>query len=251
MADQQVETTQNYEHIKKAVRERYAATVKDSSGCSCGCGTSRPDLVELAHYTPEQLGSIPQGAVEHALGCGNPLSFAGVLPGDVVLDIGSGAGIDALLASKLVGPTGKVIGLDFTPEMIEKARENAARAGATNVEFRQGDAENMPVEDSSVDWIISNCVINLAPDKRKVFGEVTRVLKPGGRVSISDIVTGELPSVIRNSLAMWANCIGGAVEEGEYLRIMREAGLSQAEIEDLRVRGVVTWPSGPAGASGQ
>src|SRR3990172_7697115 len=170
MVDQQTGTSHADDEIKRAVRERYAATVKDNTGCCgaptrCGCGTSRPDLVDLAHYTPEQLGSIPQDAVEHALGCGNPLAFAGVRPGDVVLDIGSGAGIDALLASKLVGPTGKVIGLDFTPEMIEKARENAARAGAANVEFRQGDAENMPVEDSSADWIISNCVINLAPDK--------------------------------------------------------------------------------------
>jgi len=223
--------------IKRAVRRRYAAAATRSPGGCCGpatgCGpaATRPDLVELSHYSPAELAGLPQDAVEHALGCGNPLAFAGVREGEVVLDIGSGAGIDVLLASKIVGPAGKVIGLDFTPEMIAKAQENAARVGASNVEFRYGDAEQMPLDDNSVDWVISNCVINLAPDKRRVFSEVYRVLKPGGRVSISDIVTAGLPEEVKGQLGLWASCIAGAIEEGAYLRTMREAGLVEVAVE--------------------
>ncbi|MDO8670227.1 MAG: arsenite methyltransferase [Dehalococcoidia bacterium] len=230
-----ISPTQSDEKIKQAVRERYARTISQSGTCCCSsgsdsCGPVRTDLVQMAHYNPDELEKLPTDAVENSLGCGNPLAFAEVQAGDIVLDIGSGAGIDVLLASRIVGPTGRIIGLDMTPEMIERARANAVRAGAANVEFRQGDADQMPVADANVDWIISNCVINLAPDKRKVFSEVYRVLKPGGRVSISDIVTGRLPNEVRNSMALWASCIGGAIPEAEYLGIMREMGLVDIEV---------------------
>ena len=224
------------EQIKAAVRERYAAAIgRSGQGCcgaasDCGSAASRPDTAERGYYSPEELSDLPADAVANSFGCGNPLSFAGVRSGDAVLDIGSGAGIDVLLASRVVGPAGKVIGLDFTPEMIARAADNAARAGAENVEFRLGDAEHMPLDDASVDWVISNCVINLAPDKRKVFSEVFRVLKPGGRVSISDIVTGELPAALRNDLGLWARCVAGAVEEEEYLKLMHDAGLIDVQV---------------------
>ena len=211
------------EQIKQGVREVYAARVSGDAG-GPGEGSPEPastaqrtDLIELVGYSPDDLAAVPADAVAYSFGCGNPLGFSGVKAGDVVLDIGSGAGMDALLAARLVGPTGKVIGLDMTPEMIAKATQNAERAGATNVEFRLGDAEQMPVADASVDWVISNCVINLAPDKRKVFGEIVRVLKPGGHVAISDIVTGDLPQTVRQGLASWAACVGGAINEDEYL----------------------------------
>jgi arsenite methyltransferase len=158
------------------------------------------------------------------------MSYAEVGPGDVVLDLGSGAGLDVLLASNRVGPTGKVIGLDMTSEMIEKAKENAAKAGAANVEFRLGEMEKMPVEDGSVDWIISNCVINLSPDKENVFREASRVLKPGGKILVSDIVAEGIPEGMKRLL--WASCVGGAVDETTYLRIIREAGF-----EDVRIVG--------------
>jgi SAM-dependent methyltransferase len=219
------------EQIKQGVREVYAARVSgDVSGGGAPNVAARTDLIELAGYSPDDVAAVPAGAAAYSFGCGNPLGFSGVKAGDVVLDIGSGAGMDALLAARLVGPTGKVTGLDMTPEMIVKATQNAQQAGATNVEFRLGDAEQMPVPDASMDWIISNCVINLAPDKRKVFGEIVRVLKPGGHVAISDIVTGDLPLIVRQGLASWAACVGGAVNEDEYLAIMREVGLEDVQV---------------------
>jgi len=228
MSANPVGTSPTPEQIKEAVRKTYAASVGAPAGAGC-CGAAaesatRPDLIDLAHYTPEQLAALPADAVQHAYGCGNPLSFAGVQAGQVVLDIGSGAGIDVLLAARIVGPAGKVIGIDMTPEMIERARRNAEQAGARNVEFRLGDAEAMPVEDASVDWIISNCVINLAPDKKKVFVEAIRVLKPGGRLSVSDILTGPLPPDLKTDLTLWSNCVSGAREEDDYLGQMRQAG---------------------------
>jgi N-acetylglutamate synthase-like GNAT family acetyltransferase/SAM-dependent methyltransferase len=182
-------------------------------------------LVKTAGYGEEDLRRLPEDAVQNSFGCGNPLAFAGVEPGQVVLDIGSGAGIDCLIAAEKVGPTGRVIGLDMTAEMIERARKNSREAGATNVEFRLGDAEKMPVEDTSVDWVISNCVINLSPDKPSVFREIARVLKPGGRISISDIVAEDLPAPIRESRDAWTGCLAGAISETEYVQGLEAAGL--------------------------
>lgn len=224
------------EKIKEAVRERYASAIaqKEESCCSSSscCDSSNSDLklTNRPYYSPAELANLPDDAIENSFGCGNPLAFAGVSAGDFVLDIGSGAGIDVLIAAKIVGPTGKVIGLDFTPEMIQRATDNAKQAGATNVEFRFGDAEQMPLEDSSVDWVISNCVINLAPNKQKVFSEIFRVLKPGGRVSISDIVTGDLPDDIRNDMGLWTCCVAGAIREDDYLNTMIEAGLNETQV---------------------
>ena len=173
---------------------------------------------------------MPAHAAEHAFGCGNPVALASIEAGQTVLDIGSGAGIDVLLAAGKVGPQGRVIGLDMTPEMIDAARKNATEAGATNAEFRLGDAENMPVESGTVDWIISNCVINLAPDKDKVFSEAYRVLRPGGRLLVSDLVTHDLPEDARQSLEAWALCIGGALEEDAHLSTIRAAGFTELKI---------------------
>jgi arsenite methyltransferase len=239
------------EQIKQGVRELYAARISGDASQQGGSAANpasapqRSDLIELVGYSPNDVAAVPADAAAYSFGCGNPLGFSGVKPGDVVLDIGSGAGMDALLAARLVGPSGKVIGLDMTPEMIAKASQNAERASATNVEFRLGDAEQMPVPDASVDWVISNCVINLAPDKRRVFGEIVRVLKPGGRVAISDMVTGNLPQAIRQGMAVWAACVGGAINEDEYLETMREAGLADVQVvarqtyETASVRGMI------------
>ncbi len=229
--------------IKEAVRNRYAAAVARPGSSCCGpaptqplsvggscCGpaateTMKGSLVKTAGYGEDELGRLPADAVQNSFGCGNPLAFAGVEPGQVVLDIGSGAGIDCLIAAEKVGPTGRVIGLDMTPEMIERAWRNAREAGAVNVEFRLGEAEKMPVEDASVDWLISNCVINLSPDKPAVFREIARVLKPGGRISISDIVAEDLPTAIRESRDAWTGCLAGAISEAEYVRGLEAAGL--------------------------
>jgi N-acetylglutamate synthase-like GNAT family acetyltransferase/SAM-dependent methyltransferase len=196
-------------------------------------------MAKVAGYGEEELGRLPADAVQNSFGCGNPLAFAGVRPGQVVLDIGSGAGIDCLIAAEKVSPTGRVIGLDMTPEMIERGRENAREAGATNVEFRFGEAEKMPVEDTSVDWVISNCVINLSPDKPAVFREIARVLKPGGRISISDIVAEDLPAAIRESRDAWTGCLAGAISEVEYVR-----GLEAAGLRGVRVTSRIVYEAG-------
>jgi len=222
------------QRIKQQVRESYAAAVTTGKGCCAKTeeGNHFPEgrVVALAGYRPEELKVLPQGAVENSFGCGNPLAFAGVERGQTVLDIGSGAGIDCFLAADRVGPDGHVIGLDMTPAMLEKARENAKKAGTTNVEFRMGEAESMPVENESIDWIISNCVINLSPNKPVVFKEAYRVLKPGGKVSISDIMVEELPSVLRKSSALYCSCVAGAIPEEEYLRGLREAGFADVQV---------------------
>ncbi len=229
--------------IKEAVRQRYARAIQRPSTSCCGpapsqpvqvksscCGPSVTDtmkgsLVKTAGYGEEELGRLPADAVQNSFGCGNPLAFAGVESGQVVLDIGSGAGIDCLIAAEKVGPTGRVIGLDMTPEMIGRSQRNAQEAGVTNVEFRLGDAEKMPVDDASVDWVISNCVINLSPDKPAVFREISRALKPGGRISISDIVAEDLPASIRESRDAWTGCLAGAISETEYVQGLEDAGL--------------------------
>ena len=234
------EFSKNY--IKDAVKSRYAKAIQGTPSC-CGSATSQASsccgptaveqkgsFVKIAGYDKDELSRLPTDAVQNSFGCGNPLAFAGVLPGQVVLDIGSGAGIDCFIAAEKVGPTGKVIGLDMTPEMIERARRNAKEAGATNVEFRFGEAEKMPVEDASVDWVISNCVINLSPDKPAVFGEIARILRPDGRISISDIVAQELPEAVRQSRDAWTGCLAGAISEAAYVQ-----GLEAAGLRDVRV----------------
>ncbi len=228
--------------IKDAVRKRYAGAIAPPAASCCGPTASKPmtigssccppatsdemkgSMAKMAGYEDAVLAVLPADAVQNSFGCGNPLAFAGVRAGQTVLDIGSGAGIDCLLAAERVGPSGKVIGLDMTPEMIQRARRNAQEAGA-DVEFRLGEAERMPVEDASVDWLISNCVINLSPDKPAVFREIARVLRPGGRIAISDIVAEDLPKAIRTSRDAWTGCLAGAISEADYARGLRAVGL--------------------------
>ena len=235
------------EKIKEAVRQAYGdiATrfVEEPSRASC-CGPSQPThccgpsevTVEntgaaARFYSGEELSDLPDTVTDISLGCGNPTAIAELQPGEVVLDLGSGGGIDCFLAAKKVGPEGRVIGLDMTPDMIRLARRNAKKMGATNVEFRYGEMEEMPIPDESVDVIISNCVINLSPDKDAVFGEAYRVLRPGGRLSVSDIVVdGDLPQAIRSRLDAWAGCIAGALDESVYLDKIRAAGFGEIEV---------------------
>lgn len=185
---------------------------------------------KLIGYTDEELDAVPEGA-NLGLGCGNPVALASLREGEVVLDLGSGAGFDCFLAARRVGRNGKVVGVDMTPEMIEKARENARKAGFENVEFRLGEIENLPAADNSADAVISNCVINLSPEKEKVFAETFRVLKPGGRLMVSDIVLlSELPEVIRSNVRAYTACLGGAVMVDEYLGMIREAGFADVSV---------------------
>ena len=233
-------TTHNAKQIKTAVRDHYAGLVKSGESCctpSNSCGTEinieaslKGQFANQNEYTDAQLCSIPADAIDNSFGCGNPLMYTEICEGDVVLDLGSGAGIDVLLAAQRVGESGRAIGIDMTPEMIEKARKNAVEAGAKNVEFRLGEIESMPVEDESVDWIISNCVINLAPDKDSVFREAYRVLKPGGKLLVSDIVANHLPKWLRSTISNWANCISGALPEDQYLDAIRRAGLDEIQV---------------------
>ena len=236
------------EEVKSAVRDHYAQAVTDTGSCCGGasCGTSEPggSLAKLAGYSEDDLQTLPTVSVESSLGCGNPLAFSKVRAGQTVLDIGSGAGIDCLLAAERVGPEGKVIGLDMTPEMLAKAEEAAAQAGVDNVEFRRGEAEQMPVEDSSVDWIVSNCVINLSPEKLRVFSEIARVLRPGGQIAISDIVLADdLPDSVVEDVRYWTGCVSGAIRESDYLAGLREAGLEQVRVTSRFVYDAVTIDS--------
>lgn len=229
------------EKIKKAVRENYAEIARCKTSCcsSAGCCGSPADVTQTVSkaigYTDEELSSVPEGA-NLGLGCGNPVALASLKEGETVLDLGSGAGFDCFLAANRVGPGGKVIGVDMTPEMLEKARENAERNGYSNVEFRLGEIENLPTGDNSVDVIISNCVINLSPDKEKVFREAYRVLKPGGRVMVSDIVLlKELPDFIRQSIAAYVGCISGALMKDEYLKAIEKAGFRHVQVQEESV----------------
>ena len=218
--------------VKEFVKKRYGELAKTESSCcsSNSCGASVADVAKRIGYSEEELRSIPETS-SMGLGCGNPVALASVNEGETVLDLGSGGGIDAFLVAKKVGPRGKVIGVDMTPEMIDKARENAKKGNYENVEFRLGEIEHLPLEDDSVDVVISNCVINLSPDKEKVFQEVHRVLKHGGRIMISDLVTeGELPEEIRKSFDAWACCVAGALEKSEYLETIRKVGFQDVEI---------------------
>lgn len=216
--------------IHDTVREHYAERIKSSASC-CGDSCCSTDS---RLYPVDLLATIPADVSNTSYGCGDPITLAALQPGEIVLDLGSGAGLDCLLAAQKVGETGRVIGVDMTPEMIDRARANAKRVNATNVEFRQGYLENLPVETGMVDVIISNCVINLSPDKEKVFTEAFRVLKPGGKLAVSDIVTdGELPELVRNSLSAWAGCVAGAVEATEYIAMMEAVGFTDISIKPV------------------
>ena len=263
------------EKIRSAVRQRYgeiagqyveeSAEGRARASC-CGpaettaqsscCGSSGSDAADSARasccdpaveasaagrfYSEAELDGLPESVTDISLGCGNPLAISELQAGEVVLDLGSGGGIDCFLAAKQVGPEGKVIGLDMTPEMIKLARQNAKKIEATNVDFRYGEMEDIPLPDASVDAVISNCVINLSPDKDAVFGEVFRVLRPGGRMNVSDIVVdGDLPQPIRDSLDAWAGCVAGALDEADYLSKIRAAGFEDVQVLSRDYSGMV------------
>ena len=237
--------TKDADEIRRVVRERYGARAKQqlasccapqTEGASC-CGPSATASEKAAYaerlYSKEELEGLPESISDIALGCGNPVALAELKPGEVVVDLGSGGGIDCFLAAARVGPQGKVIGIDMTPEMIWLARENAIKMGASNVEFRLGEMEHLPVDSCSADIIISNCVINLSPDKAAVFKEAWRVLKPGGRICVSDIVlNGELPPEIKEDLDQWAACIAGAIHLEEYVDKIEAAAFTQVNVHD-------------------
>ncbi len=220
------------EEIKKFVKKRYSEMAKAGVSCcpSCKCGSSLIEFGKRIGYSDEDLRNVPE-ASNMGLGCGNPVALAALKEGDTVLDLGSGGGIDVFLAAKRVGHKGKVIGVDMTEEMVEKAESTARKYGYTNIEFRLGEIESLPVEDNSVDVIISNCVINLSIDKEKVFREAYRVLKHGGKIMISDLVTeGELPEEVKKSFDAWAGCIAGALEKREYLETVMKAGFKKVKV---------------------
>jgi SAM-dependent methyltransferase len=221
--------------IKQAVEERYAAIARDEVKSCCEReGAPGEDLYNIATmaqgYNPAEVAELPEGA-DLGLGCGDPTADADLQPGQTVLDLGSGAGVDCFLAARRVGPEGYVIGVDMTDAMLAKARENARRGGFKNVEFRKGEIENLPVESGSIDRIISNCVINLAPDKARVFAEAYRVLKLGGAIIVSDIVSfGEIPASVRTDLEQWAGCTAGALDKEDYLGVIRGTGFREVAV---------------------
>ena len=221
------------EKINKVVRERYSKIAKEGTSCCPTCGPCEIDVMEQAKnigYSEKELGNIPESAIM-GLGCGNPTALADLKKGETVLDLGAGAGIDVFLAANKVGSKGRVIGVDMTEEMVKRANETAKKYGYKNVEFRLGEIENLPLENNSVDVIISNCVINLSPDKLRTYQEAYRVLRPGGRILISDLVTeGELPEDVRKNFEAWAGCIAGALEKKEYLDTIKRAGFSDINI---------------------
>ena len=232
------------DETRKIVREGYAKIAKQKRSCCapvtscCGPTDRAQEISKKIGYTEEEMKTVPEGA-NLGLGCGNPIALASLKEGETVLDLGSGAGFDCFLASSKVGPLGSIIGVDMTPEMVEKARENARKGNYTNVEFRLGEIENLPAGDNSVDAVISNCVINLSPNKRRVFEEAFRALKPGGRLMVSDItLLKELPEEIRNSVAAYVGCVAGAINKKEYLEAIRAAGF-----EETKVLSEATFPT--------
>jgi len=232
------------EDIKTVVQEKYGAAAKHAasgSGTAC-CGTSPSSAIEGCDpitsnlYGEGETSSVPEAALRASLGCGNPTALAKLEAGEVVLDLGSGGGIDVLLSARRVGPTGKAYGLDMTDEMLALAEENKRKSGLTNVEFLKGEIENIPLPDKSVDVIVSNCVINLSADKDRVLREAFRVLKPGGRFAVSDVVVrGEVPQEIRKSMELWVGCVAGALSDSEYQQKLATAGFESIEIEATRV----------------
>lgn len=229
--------------IKDIVKEKYAqAALRVSSGGSSCCGAAPAsasgcaDPITSNLYDASQAGQIPENALRASLGCGNPTALAQLNPGEIVLDLGSGGGIDVLLSAKRVGPTGKAYGLDMTDEMLALANENKQKSGIANVEFLKGEIEQIPLPDNSVDVVISNCVINLSADKGAVLREAFRVLKPGGRFAVSDVVTrGEVPEGIRKSVLLWVGCVAGALEENEYRNLLSRAGFERIDLEPTRI----------------
>ncbi len=228
--------------LKATVREKYgeaARRVTGRGGISCcggSCGEGAEDPITSNLYSAEQTAVLPKEAVLASLGCGNPTALAELHEGEVVLDLGSGGGIDVLLSAKRVGPSGKAYGLDMTDEMLSLARENQRKAGVENAEFLRGEIEAIPLPDSSVDVIISNCVVNLSGDKRKVLAEAYRVLKPGGRLAVSDVVVrGEVPARVRQSMELWVGCVAGALTEQEFRSFLAEAGFEEIGIEPTRI----------------
>ena len=236
------------QNVRTAVREHYASVAREQSSCcgptkaAGGCCGAAPAPIEISRaigYSEQDLSAVPAGA-NLGLGCGNPLAFAALKEGDTVVDLGSGAGFDCFLAAQRVGPQGRVIGVDMTHEMLERARGNAARDGVANVEFRLGEIENLPVADATADMVISNCVINLSTDKPRVFREALRVLKPGGRLMVSDLVLARpLPASVARSVAAYAGCIAGAMLKDDYLQAIRDAGFA-----DVRVLAEAVYPIG-------
>ena len=240
MPDTQIDVANT--DIKEVVKEKYGqAALRVTSGGSSCCGATAAsglscDPITSNLYDASQAGQIPEEAMLASLGCGNPTALAQLMPGETVLDLGSGGGIDVLLSARRVGPTGKAYGLDMTDEMLALANENKRKAGAGNVEFLKGEIENIPLPDNTVDVIISNCVINLSADKDRVLREAFRVLKPGGRLAVSDVVTrGEIAPEVRQSVLLWVGCIAGALDEKEYRGKLATAGFEQVEIEPTRI----------------
>ncbi|HTZ48623.1 MAG TPA: arsenite methyltransferase [Verrucomicrobiae bacterium] len=229
------------QNIQKAVKERYGAAARQVAAgktacCGGGAELSCCDPISRNLYDEAEKGALPAEAVAASLGCGNPTALAQLRPGEIVLDLGSGGGIDVLLSAKRVAPGGKAYGLDMTDEMLELARENQKKAGVENVEFLKGAIENIPLPNNSVDVIISNCVINLSGDKDGVVREAFRVLKPGGRFAVSDVVIrGEVPAAVRKSMELWVGCIAGALQESEYQEKLRAAGFEAIEVEPTRI----------------
>jgi len=228
-----IKETVQLKYGEAALRARAGAT---SSCCGGACGCDAPDPITSDLYSAGETALLPEQAVLASLGCGNPTALADLHPGEIVLDLGSGGGIDVLLSAKRVGPAGKAYGLDMTDEMLALARENQRKAGVTNAEFLRGEIERIPLPDATVDVIVSNCVINLSADKRAVLREAFRVLKPGGRFAVSDVVVqGELPAEVRRNMELWVGCIAGALADTEFVRLLESAGFEHASVEPTRI----------------
>jgi SAM-dependent methyltransferase len=226
----------NDEEIRSAVRERYAQAARSVDGSCCSAAVPTEGLIGHTLYNEDEAEALPHAALEASLGCGNPTMLADLHPGEVVLDLGSGGGIDVLLSARRVAPDGKAYGLDMTPEMLDLARRNQAEAGVTNAEFLEGTMEEIPLPEQSVDVIISNCVVNLSPDKPAVFREAFRVLKPGGRLAISDIVLRKkLPEPLQQVMGLWTGCVAGALSDSDYRDKLEQAGFEAIEIEATHV----------------